>query len=299
MSAQPQARPSELQAWILAARPKTLPAVTAAVVAGCGAALAEGVFRPLLALAALGIGLLLQIGANLANDYFDYFKGADTPERLGPLRVTASGLLTPAQVRQGMIVVFGTAGLLGAGLALSAGWPALLAGVAAILAAIVYSGGPRPYGYHGLGDLAVFIFFGPVAVCGTHFVQAGRLSWLALAASLPMGFLITALLVVNNLRDIPTDRAAGKRTLAVLLGRRGAIAEYLALLAGAYLVPSAMIALGLASGRVLYAWLTLPYAYRQVRIVLAEEGRSLNQALAGTSQLALYYAVLFSVGIIF
>lgn len=286
------------QIWLLAARPRTLPAAAAPVVAGSAVALAAGHFSPGPALAALLAALLLQIGANLANDVFDFHRGADTAERLGPLRVTQAGLLAPRQVLAGMWLTFGLATLLGLYLAVLAGWPVVLIGVSAILAAVAYTGGPFPFGYYGLGDLFVFIFFGPVATAGTYYVQAGSVSPLALWASLPMGFLITAILVVNNLRDIATDRAAGKRTLAVRLGANGARIEYLACLAGAYLTPPLILLLGLAPYGVLLAWLSLPLGISLVRTLYRVSGRPLNRALAGTGQLALIYALLFAVGLL-
>ena len=286
------------QIWLLAARPKTLPAAAATAITGSAAAFYSGKFQPGPALACLLGALLLQIGANLANDVFDYYRGADAQERLGPLRVTTAGLLRPGQVLAGMWLVFGLAALLGVYLALVSGWPVLLVGLACILAAVAYTGGPFPFGYYGLGDLVVFIFFGPVAVCGTYFVQAGDVTWLALVCSLPVGFLITAILVVNNLRDIATDRAAGKQTLAVRLGASGARWEYALCLAAAYLAPLIFMLPGwlpLWSG--LY-WLSLPWAVRLVREVWQGEGRPLNQALAGTGRLTLVFGVLFSLGLV-
>jgi 1,4-dihydroxy-2-naphthoate octaprenyltransferase len=289
---------SRLQIWLLAARPKTLPAAAASAIVGSAVAQYEGAFKPGPALACLLAALLLQIGANLANDVFDYYRGADTAGRLGPTRVTQAGLLTPQQVVAGMWITFGLAALLGVYLFLVAGWPVLLIGLASIAAAIAYTGGPLPFGYYGLGDLVVFIFFGPVAVCGTYFVQAGRVSAAAVYSSLPMGFLITAILVVNNLRDIFTDRQVGKMTLAARLGERGARLEYTLCLAAAYLVPLAMWAVGLVSPWILCAWLSLPLAYQQTRAAWQLQGRPLNQVLAGTGRLTLVYALLFSVGML-
>jgi 1,4-dihydroxy-2-naphthoate octaprenyltransferase len=287
-----------LQIWTLAVRPRTLPAAAATAIVGSAAAYYAGYFRPGPAFACLMGALLLQTGANLANDVYDYYRGADTSARLGPLRVTHAGLLTPRQVMAGMWVVFGLAALLGVYLYLQSGWQVLLIGLACIAAAIAYSGGPLPFGYYGLGDLAVLLFFGPVAVCGTFFTQALRVDPIAVWASLPMGFLIVAILVVNNLRDIATDKATGKRTLAVRLGASGARREYTLCLVAAYLVPPVMAALGAASAWALLAWLSLPLAIRQNQMVWRLEGRPLNQALAGTGQLTLVYALLFSLGLV-
>jgi len=290
---------SNFQVWLLAARPKTLPAAASPVIVGSAVAYYEGFFKPGPALAALLGALLLQIGANLANDVFDFRRGADAGERLGPMRVTQSGLLSPGQVLRGMWVCFGLAVVLGVYLTITAGWPVVLIGIASILAAIAYTGGPLPLGYYGLGDLAVFLFFGPVAVCGTYFVQAGGIGALAVWSSLPMGFLITAILVVNNLRDIETDRGAGKRTLAVRLGETGTRWEFTLLAAGAYLTPILMIWLGVGPVWSLLCWLSLLYAASLTRSVWREKGRPLNKVLAGTGRLTLVYGVLFSMGLIF
>lgn len=291
-------RPSPTQVWILAARPKTLPASVAPVLVGTGLAIADGVFAWLPAFAALLGALLLQIGSNLANDYFDHFKGADTADRLGPVRVTSAGLLTPRQVRTGMIVVFGLAALVGLYLIYAGGWPILAAGAAAILAALAYSGGPLPYGYYGLGEVFTFLFFGVVAVCGTYWVQALALTWPVLLASVSIGCLITAILVVNNYRDIETDRRAGKRTLAVLLGRRGTRLEYLGLLAVAYLIPVVLLLVERRSGWVLLPLLTLPLAVRTAQtLARAHDGPTLNKMLAETARLSLIFGVLFALGL--
>jgi len=265
---------------------------------GTAVAFSEAVFQPGPALAALLGALLLQIGANLANDVFDFKRGADARGRLGPTRVTQAGLLTPRQVLSGMWTVFALAALAGLYLIRVGGWPVAVIGLLSILAAIAYTGGPFPLGYKGLGDLFVFIFFGLAAVCGTYYVQAGAVSRVALWAAAPIGLLTTAILVVNNLRDIETDRAVGKKTLAVRLGRRGAQVEYLLLLALAYLIPLLMWLLKVTPVWVLLAWCSLPAARQPVRLILTEQGRSLNYALAGTARLALIYALLFSVGLV-
>ncbi len=287
-----------LQAWLLAARPKTLPAAAAPVMVGTAVAISENQFRFLPALAALLGALLLQIGTNLANDVFDYQKGADTAERLGPLRVTQAGLLSPRQVKTGMLVVFGLVALIGIYLISVSGWPILLVGVLAIISAVAYTGGPFPLGYHGLGELFVFIFFGLAAVCGTYFVQAGRVSPAAWWAAIPMGLLIVAILVVNNLRDINSDQAAGKRTLAVRLGVKGTRIEYILLLCTAYLIPMLMWVTGAAEFWVLLSWLSIPLAYSQISLILHQKGRILNQALAGAAHLTLVFGMLLSIGLI-
>lgn len=298
MSESTDHRLSTWQIWLLAARPKTLPAAASPVLVGSAVAIADGGFHLGVFLAALVAALLLQIGANFANDVFDFHKGADSSQRLGPLRVTQSGLLRPEQVYQGMWVVFGLASLMGLYLIWLAGWPILLIGLASILAALAYTGGPFPFGYYGLGDFFVFIFFGPAAVCGTYFAHLQSISWLALISSLPMGFLITAILVVNNLRDIETDRESNKRTLAVRIGVSGSRIEYLSLIAASYLVSLLTWLIDLSTIWVVLVWLSLPLAIKMIRMIWRVSGRPLNEALAGTGRLTLLYAILFSLGLI-
>ena len=290
--------PSQLQIWFLAARPKTLPAAAAPVFVGTAVALSDGVFRLGPALAALLGALLIQIGTNFANDVFDFKKGADTTERLGPLRVTQAGLLKPGQVMLGMWLTFGLATLVGVYLVIVGGWPIVVIGLLSIVSGIAYTGGPYPLGYNGLGDIFVFLFFGLIAVCGTYYVQAGTLSAAVIWASIPVGLLATAILVVNNLRDIETDRAAGKRTLAVRFGAGGAQIEYLLMLAGSYAVPLFMWLLGISSAWVLLTWLSLPLVRPLVQQIMNQTGRPLNQALAGTARLELVFSLLFSVGFV-
>jgi 1,4-dihydroxy-2-naphthoate polyprenyltransferase len=289
---------SPQRAWILAARPKTLPAAISPVIAGAALAAAGGHFALLPALAALLGALLLQIGSNLANDYFDAMNGADTPERVGPLRVTAAGLITPAAMQGGMVVVFGLAALIGLYLIWVGGWPVLVIGAAAILAALAYTGGPKPFGYMGLGDLFVFLFFGPVALCGTYYVQAHTVSAGAIIASIALGALITAILVVNNLRDIKADQQAGKYTLAVRLGADGTRSEYLSLLVVAYIMPL-ILAVSNGSLWLLLPLLTLPRALQlNATIRRASDGPTLNGALAGTAQLTLLFALTLAVAVL-
>jgi 1,4-dihydroxy-2-naphthoate octaprenyltransferase len=214
------------------------------------------------------------------------------------VRVTQAGLLAPQQVMAGMWLVFGLAALSGVYLTWQAGWPVAVIGLASILAAIIYTGGPFPIGYYGLGELFVFLFFGLAAVVGTYFVQAGGAHPLAWWAALPMGFLSAGILVVNNLRDIETDRRAGKRTVAVRIGAQGTREEYLVCLAGAYLIPVLLWTLGLTSVWVLLAWLSLPLAYQMGQTIFREKGGALNRALAGTGRLELIFGLLFSVGLL-
>ena len=291
------ARPRPVGSWILAARPKTLSAASVPVVVGSACAFELGGFRLGPALAALGGALLLQIGANFANDVYDYEKGADTAERLGPTRAVQAGLITPGAMKRGMLVVFTLALLLGAYLTAVAGPVILAIGIASIVSAIAYTGGPYPLGYNGLGDLFVFVFFGIVAVCGTVFVQVGRVPELALWCSLPVGALATAILVVNNLRDHEQDAAVGKRTLAVRWGKKAVIYEYGLLLAVSYAVPL-FLATSSAAGRwVLLPLLTLPLGRKLMGAVAREKGSDLNARLAGTAKLLLLFGLLFALGI--
>ena len=282
----------------MAARPKTLPAALAPVLVGTALAFHDNALTLPAALAALLGALLLQIGSNFANDYFDFFKGADTADRLGPPRVTASGLITPHQLRWGMFVVFGLSALDGLYLIQVGGWPILAVGVASILAALLYTGGPFPFGYYGLGDLFVFIFFGLVAVCGSYYVQALNLTWAVVLAAVAPGLLITAILVVNNLRDIETDARAGKRTLAVLLGRTRTRWEYRILIALAYLLPLLLWQLYEFSFLVLLTWLTFPLAYKLLHEISSKtDGPALNRALAGTARLSLLFSLLLAIAL--
>ena len=286
------------QAWIMASRPRTLPAAVAPVILGTGLAVQAGAFRPLAALAALIAALLIQIGSNFANDLGDFRRGTDTPDRVGPTRVTTAGLLTPGQVKRGMVTVFGLAALCGVYLITLGGWPILLVGVLSILAAMAYTIGPAPFGYYGLGDLGTFVFFGLIAVVGTYYVQAHAVTPAAWLGGVAMGCLVTNILVVNNLRDADTDRAAGKRTLAVLLGRRGARIEYILLLAIAYAMPVVMWrGLGMTPW-VMMTVLTLQLALAQVRAVRTVLGPALNKTLAGTAQLAVLYAIALAIGLL-
>ena len=295
----PPANIPRRKAWLLAARPKTLPAAIAPVVVGASAAWGDSTFAALPAFAALLGALLLQIGVNIANDYFDYRSGIDAPDRKGPLRVTQAGLIPPAQVRAAMIATLAAAALVGVYLVARGGLPILAVGAASILSALAYSGGPWPLASHGVADLFVFVFFGPVAVCGTYFVQAGSVAPAAAAASVAPGLLITAILVVNNLRDIATDARSGKRTLAVRLGVRGSLAEYLLLLAGAYLVPPLLLAAGTRGPLILLPLLSIPLAVPLARTLATqhEDGPVMNAALAGTARLALIFSLLLAVGL--
>jgi 1,4-dihydroxy-2-naphthoate octaprenyltransferase len=287
---------SKFKIWMLAMRPKTLPAAMGPVIVGTAIALGNQSFSFGPALAALLAALLLQIGSNLANDVFDYKKGKDTKERTGPLRVTQAGLLTPKQVMKGMWVVFALAFLIGTYLIWIGGWPVLAIGISSIICAIIYTGGPFPLGYHGLGEVFVFIFFGPVPVLGTYYVQAGSVLSSAWWASLPIGFLITAILVINNYRDLETDKKVGKKTLAVRIGPAGTQMEYYLLLAASGMVPLIMWLTKQTSAWIFLSWLSFLLAPPLIKDIRTKKGAPLNATLAGTARLSLVFSVLFSLG---
>jgi len=298
MTTPPSERPTRNRAWLLAIRPATLPAAVGPVLVGLGVAIGLGVFELLPASGALAVALLLQVASNLANDLFDFRSGADNEDRLGPPRAAALGLLSQREMVAGMAVVVGLAGLVGLYLVWVGGLVILVLGVLAVVSAFAYSGGPWPYGYHGLGEVFVFVFFGLVAVAGTTYLQTLTLEPLALAAAIPVGALITTILVVNNLRDIDTDRKAGKQTLAVKLGPRGTVTEYDALLLVAFAVPILLLVAGAASPAVLLALLSAPLALPLLRVVHAGgDPRRLNPVLKGTARLSLAFSVLFAAGL--
>ncbi len=283
--------------WIKTARPATLTAAAAPVAVGTACAHAAGGVAVGPALAALLGAMWLQIGANFANDVFDAEKGADGPGRLGPTRAVAAGLLSAGAVRRAMILAFAAATACGVYLTWVAGWSIVAIGVASVGAAIAYTGGPYPLGYHGLGDVFVMAFFGFVAVCGTAFVQLGHVPALAVWLAVPVGSLATAILVVNNLRDRKGDAVVGKRTLAVRLGRGGAIAEYALLLIASYAVP-----LGLAVAHdapwLALPWATAPWAFELARRVARVDGAALNPLLGATARLLLAHSVLAALGVV-
>ncbi len=280
--------------WLAGARPRTLPAALAPVLVGTGAAAALDGFRPLTALLALLVALALQVAVNYANDYSDGVRGSDAV-RVGPMRLVGSGAATPRQVLGAALVSFAVAGLAGLALAALSSWWLVAVGAACIAAAWTYTGGPLPYGYRALGEVFVFVFFGLVAVVGTTFVQTGSVDGLAVAASVPIGLLSVALLVVNNLRDIEGDAAVGKRTLAVLLGDRGTRIAFAALPALAFAV---VVAIGATRPWALLALLAVPLAVPPVRTVLAGgRGPALIAALQGTGLLTLVTGVLLGAGL--
>ncbi len=288
--------PAGIRVWLLAARPRTLTAAVVPVLVGTAVAAAYGGFRPLPALAALLTAMCIQIGTNFANDFHDFQRGADTHERVGPQRVTQSGLVAPRTVRAAALGTFGVALVIGIYLAVVGGWPILITGLASIAAGWAYTGGPWPFGYHGLGDLFVFVFFGLVATAGTTYVQLHAVPPAAWIAAVPVGALATAILVVNNLRDIATDARAGKRTLAVRLGADATRVEYVVLLVVAFAAPFAL--LPLARPWVLLPLASLPLAAAPLRLVFRGQGAELNAALGTTARLHLAYGALLALGLV-
>jgi 1,4-dihydroxy-2-naphthoate octaprenyltransferase len=291
--------PAGMRIWLMASRPRTLPAAVAPVLVGTSLAVEQATFHPLAFLAALLGSVFIQIGTNLANDYSDARRGTDTEDRLGPVRVTAGGLAPPRQVLLATYVTFGLAVLCGVYLVTVAGPELLLVGVASILAGVLYTGGPRPYGYEGLGELFVFLFFGVVAVVGSYYVQIQRLPWEAFALSVPVGLLAAAVLVVNNVRDLETDRRAGKLTLAVRLGRERTRLLYAAMVALAFVVAVVPWLAGSLGPWLLLTWLAIGVALPIVRTVRERtDGPSLNGALARTGMLLLVFCLLLSAGVL-
>lgn len=291
--------PSGARIWLVAARPRTLPAAVAPVLVGTALAGTSGHFHAVSFLATLVGALFIQVGTNLSNDYSDARRGADTEDRLGPVRVTAGGLVPPRQVLRATWVSFAVAVLAGIYLVVVAGWQLLLVGAASILAGVLYTGGPRPYGYEGLGELFVFLFFGLVAVAGSYFVQAKHLPWQAFALAVPVGLIAAGILVVNNVRDLETDRRAGKRTLAVRLGRERMRTVFAAMVYGAFFLAPLTWIFGSLSAWLLLPWLALPLAAPVVRAVRNRvDGPALNEALAGAGRLQLVFCALLSVGVL-
>src|SRR6266508_5848189 len=281
--------------WVQGARPRTLVASVCPVLVGTAVAASQARLVAWRALAALVVSVAIQVGVNYANDYSDGIRGSDSPARLGPVRLTASGLASPAQVRRAATIAFAVAAACGLALAVAVAPWLLLVGAACILAAVLYTGGPRPYGYAGFGELAVLLFFGLVATTGTAYVQLERVSPLALAASLPVGLAAVAILLANNIRDLEGDRAAGKRTLVVQLGPARSRALYLATVAGVFV---SVGLIGLARPPALLALLALPLAAGPVRLVrLRQDGPGLVAALVATARLQLAVCALLAVGL--
>lgn len=284
--------------WILAIRPKTLAAAVAPVLLGIAAARTEGEIQPQLALCALLGAVLIQIGTNLANDYADFKSGADTHERLGPTRVTQSGLLRPSQVKWGANVAFALAVCAGIPLIIEGGWPILVIGVTGILFGWLYTSGPYPLGYNGLGEVFVFLYFGVAGVMGTCYVLSGKWTEFAAVLSAVPACHASAILAINNLRDIHTDRPAGKRTLAVRFGEKFARKETLLLLTAPFLIPLILFSALESGAGVFLCWLAIPLLISPLKLTQTATGVELNRALAETARLMIVFAALLSAGLV-
>ena len=288
--------PGAVAVWILAARPKTLWASISPVVIGIAMAFGDGGFHAPAALVALACSVLIQVATNFANDLFDYQKGADTEARQGPMRVTQAGLVTPGMMRRGILVVLTLTLLGGLYLIWRGGWPAALIGVLSVTAGLLYTGGPRPLGYLGLGDLFVLVFFGPVAVAGTYYVQALTVNATVIIAGLAPGLLSVAILAVNNLRDADEDRRTGKRTLAVRFGPGFTRAEYIIAVVVACILPLVLYLVSGAHPYSVAAVAVIVVALPAIRRLFTTEGPLLNPVLADTARLLLLYSAVFSIG---
>jgi 1,4-dihydroxy-2-naphthoate octaprenyltransferase len=287
----------KLKIWIEASRPKTLWASVAPVIIGTAMAYRDGMWEPAIAVITMLSSVLIQIGTNFANDYFDFFKGADTKERIGPSRVTGSGLIKPESMRIAFFSAFSLSVLLGLYLIILGGWPILIIGTFSILFGILYTGGPFPLGYKGLGEIFVLIFFGPVAVGGTYYLQTLNINLTVILAGLSPGLISTALLTVNNLRDMNTDRKAGKKTLAVRFGPIFARAEYIFSISLACIMPLLLLIVDPAHPYSVAAILVLILAGPPVKSVLFDDiSPELNKALASTGKILLFYSLVFSLG---
>lgn len=293
-------RISPIRPWLLAARPKTLPAAIAPVLIGTALAFAEGRGHWLSAMLAAICSLLLQIGANYANDYFDFIKGTDSPQRLGPTRATAAGWVSPQAMLRAFIIVFALAACSGIYPLIRGGLPVLLIGIFSIIAAVLYTGGPKPLGYIGLGDLFVFIFFGLIAVSGTYYIQTLSLNRIVVWAACAPGLLSTAILTVNNLRDVENDAIAGKRTLPVLFGSAFGRLEYLiCLITACIVVPLGLVLFDKSHAFILISSATLLFSLRPLKILYHQPpGPRYNQVLGQTGMLLLIFSMLFSIGLL-
>ena len=284
--------------WIMAARPKTLFAAFAPVIVGASLAVAEKKFDAFSSVVALLCSILIQVATNYTNDLYDHLKGADTKERVGPKRALNEGWVTTTQMKTAIYLTFGTAFLMGLYLVYIGGPFILTIGILSIIAGFMYTGGPFPLAYNGLGDLFVFLFFGFVGTIGTYFINTSTVSSQALLASIPVGALVTNILVVNNYRDFEQDRKAGKRTLAVMFGKNFALGEYLTLLGSSFAVPLIMFVYYDLNAWIFLPYLTLPFAYKLIIMLLNRHGSELNPALELTAKLSALFGVLFSVGLV-
>ena len=289
---------SKINNWILASRPRTLPAAVVPVMVGSALAIYQGIFFPVYSIIALLCSVLIQIGTNFTNDLYDHLKGSDTKERKGPLRVLASGLISVKEMKWGIFLVFFTAFLLGLYLVYSVGLIILWIGIFSIIAGLAYTAGPFPLAYNGLGDLFVFIFFGIVGTVGTYYLHAQQFSSLAFLISIPVGALITNILIVNNYRDIEEDRIAGKNTLAVLLGKEFSRYEYIFFILVSFFIPFLLHFKYDFNIWIFLPYITLPVAITLVKMIYIFTGTQLNKTLELSAKFSALYGLLLSIGII-
>ncbi len=289
---------SKIQSWVLASRPKTLPAAIVPVLVGTAIAFHDGLFRPFEAIIALICSLLIQIATNFVNDLYDYLAGSDTADRKGPIRVLATGLITEKEMRYGIALCFGITFLLGLFLVYKAGYVILIIGILSMIAGYAYTAGPYPLAYNALGDVFVFIFFGFVATVGTYYVQALQVTHFVFWASIPVGALITNILVVNNYRDIDEDKSNGKITLAVKIGRKFTRIQYVLFMILSYIVPFVAYFTYKQNFFILLPLISFPYSLKLIKMVYNYTGEELNQTLALTAKLSGIYGLLFAIGIL-
>jgi 1,4-dihydroxy-2-naphthoate octaprenyltransferase len=283
--------------WVLASRLKTLTAAISPVLVGVSLAIHDGEFQLFIAFMTLLAAVLIQIGANFANDVYDFLNGSDREDRLGPTRATQSGLIPPEDMKKGMWLVFALAICVGFYLASIGGWPIVWIGLASIASAIAYTGGPYPLGYHGWGDVFVFVFFGIIAVPGTYYLQSGFVSYDSILFGIPLGALSTAILIVNNLRDADTDIKSGKRTLAVRFGKTFVKIEYIIMMVVAFAIPIYILQFWDEFSLYIILFL-LPISIRLIQSLYNETGISLNPVLVNTAQFLFHFSILLSIGLI-
>ena len=283
--------------WVLASRLKTLPAAISPVLVGVSLAIHDGEFQPFIAFMTLFAAVLIQIGANFANDVYDFLNGSDREDRLGPTRATQSGLISPEDMKKGMWLVFALAICVGFYLAYIGGWPIVWIGLASIASAIAYTGGPYPLGYHGWGDILVFVFFGIIAVPGTYYLQSGFVSYDSILFGIPLGALSTAILIVNNLRDADTDVKSGKRTLAVRFGKSFVKIEYIVMMIIAFTIPIYILQFWDEFSLYIILFL-LPISIQHIQSLYTKTGLSLNLVLANTAKFLFHFSILLSIGLI-
>jgi len=288
---------SKISLWFKSTRPRTLPAAAAPVIIGLALAFYENKVNLLIAIFTLVSALLIQIGTNLANDYFDFIKGTDTEKRVGPVRLIQAGLIKKNEMLAAFIIAFTAASVFGIFLVIRGGYPVLIVGIFAIIFGILYTAGPAPLGYIGLGDIFVFIFFGLISVMGTYYLQLLKINLIVLIASFAPGFLSMAILTANNIRDIKTDKESGKRTLIVRFGYNFGVFEYLFCIVAAHLIPVILVLITRSHYFSLISVLTIILAVKPIKIILSRpKSKSLIPVLGTTSQILLIFSILFSIG---